>query len=199
MDQKKFTIKKSNDIIILEKENQKITIHQAPDNDIYFATPESELAIELKLSSRDHHEWQTYLVFESLMKSIIGHYILSGDWQKEYSSLPKDFINLEKKVIIWHSDSSTESSLKLEYLGNTIKVSLVKDAKFKENSNTFINIVRIRTSGSEYGSYYQEFIEFFRKLSTLERQLNRRSVTITKEINKEQLSKKLTKNPRKKF
>ena len=41
--------------------------------------------------------------------------MLNGDNEKEYSRLPKDFIYLENKVIIWHSDSGTDNLLKLEY------------------------------------------------------------------------------------
>ena len=73
------------------------------------------MEIELNLSSRNYSEYQTYIIFDYLMKTIVGRYILNGDNKKEYSSLPKDFIDLEKKVIIWHSDGGTNNVLKLEY------------------------------------------------------------------------------------
>ena len=65
--------------IIFEKGNQTFTIEQSSDNDIWFYTSEKELTFTLKLASINHREWQTYLVFEYLMKTIIGKYILDGE------------------------------------------------------------------------------------------------------------------------
>ena len=110
--------------------------------------------IELSLSSRNYPEWQTYIVFEYLMKSIVGRYMLNGDNEKEYSRLPKDFIDLENKVIIWHSDSGTDNFLRLEYTENrTIKIAI---QKCKDSKEHYTNSVRIRTSGSEYKYYYED-------------------------------------------
>lgn len=164
-----FKISKVNGTIILEKDNNGVAISQAVDDDIWFSTSKDEFSFELKLSSRNYKEWQTYLVFENLMKTIIGRYMLDGDYQKEYSRLPKDFIDLENKTIIWHSDSGTDNVLKLEYDERTIKISI---SKSKDTKGYETNAVRIRTSGSSYEYYYQEFTQFFHQLTILENRLN---------------------------
>ena len=139
--------------------------------------------MELSLSSRNYPEWQTYIVFEYLMKSIVGRYMLNGDNEKKYSRLPKDFIDLENKVIIWHSDSDTDNFLKLEYTENrNIKISI---QKCKDSKEHYTNSVRIRTSGSGYEYYYQEFLEFFRHLISLEQRLNK-LIENTQQNNKEE-------------
>ena len=97
--------------------------------------------------------------------------MLNEDNKQEYSHLPKDFIDLDKKIITWHSDSGTDNVLNLEYIDNKIiRVSLTKDKNSKEHYN---NSIRIRTSGSNYEYYYQEFLEFFRHLWMLEQRLNK--------------------------
>lgn len=139
--------------------------------------------IELSLSSRNYPEWQTYIVFEYLMKSIIGRYMLNGDNKKEYSRLHKDYIDLENKTIIWHSDSGKDNLLKFEYTENrTIKITI---QKCKDSKEHYTNSVRIRTSGSEYKYYYQEFLEFFRHLISLEQRLNKPVENIQQEIKEE--------------
>ena len=168
---KDFTIRRSNNSIILEKDNQIFFITQTLDDDIYFSTSQNELTFDLNFSSRNYSEWQTYIVFEYLMKSIIGRYMLNGDNNQEYSHLPKDFIDLDKKIITWHSDSGTDNILKFEYIDKKIiRISLIKDKHSKEHYN---NSVRIRTSGSNYEYYYQEFLEFYRQLTMLEQRLNK--------------------------
>ena len=168
---KDFVIRKSNNAIVLEKNNQEFSITQTSDDDIYFSTSQNELVLELDFSSRNYSEWQTYIVFEYLIKTIIGRYILNDDGKTKYSHLPKDFINLDKKTIIWHSDSGTDNILKLECVNKKIiRISIIKDKNSKEYYN---NSVRIRTSGSNYEYYYQEFLEFFRHLWMLEQRLNK--------------------------
>ena len=168
---KDFTIRCSNNSIILEKDNQKFNITQTLDDDIYFSTSQNELVFDLNFSSRNYPEWQTYIVFEYLMKSIIGRYMLNGDNSQQYSFLPKDFIDLDKKIITWHSDSGIDNVLKVEYIDKKIiRVSLTKCKTSKEHYN---NSVRIRTSGSNYEYYYQEFLEFYKQLSILEERLNK--------------------------
>lgn len=70
------------------------------------------------------------------MKSIIGKYILNDDDKNKYSILPNDFIDLENKIITWHSDSEKNNVLQLQ----------------------------LRTNGSTYEDYYQEFERFFDEL-----------------------------------
>ena len=164
-----FKIFKINGTIILEKDNNGVAISQTLDDDIWFSTSKDEFSFKLKLSSRDYEEWQTYLVFENLMKSLIGRYILNDDYQNEYSMLPKDFIDLENKTIIWHSDGEIDNVLKLEYDEKTIKISISKCKKIKSNES---NVIRVRTSGSNYEYYYKEFIQFYNQLVALEKRLN---------------------------
>lgn len=146
------------------------------DNDIFFSTAEEEMKIELKLESRNYNEWQTYLVFEGLMKSIIGRYMLKD--YDEYSYLPEDFIDLENKTIIWHSDGGTDNVLKLSYAEDTINITILKAKDARRSSG---NIVRVRTSGSDYGYYYQEFTEFYRRLVELERNINKEEISENEE------------------
>jgi hypothetical protein len=187
MEQNDFKISRSNYAIIIQKDNQGFSITQSNDYDVWFSTSQEEMNIELNLSSRNYPEWQTYIVFEYLMKSIVGRYMLNGDNKKKYSRLPKDFIDLENKVIIWHSDSGTDNLLKLEYTENrTIKITI---QKCKDSKEHYTNSVRIRTDGSEYEYYYQEFLEFFRHLISLEQRLNRSVETPQQE--KQEETKKL--------
>ena len=164
-----FTIKKVNGSIVLQKNNNGLQIMQTMDNDIWFLTPQDKYICELKLSSRDYNEWQIYLLFENLMKSIIGRYMLNEHYKKDCSMLPKDFIDLENKTIIWHSDSGTKNVLKFKFEHDIITIYLLKDKNAKDYVS---NIVRIRTSGSNYKYYYQEFTHFFNQLTLLENRLN---------------------------
>lgn len=173
MEQKDFKISNINSSIVLEKDNQSFEIFQGSDEDLFFSTSQDEICFELNSYSRNYHEWQTYIVFEYLMKSIIGKYILNGDNKKEYSQNPKDFVDLENKIIIWHSDSDIDNVLKLQYVDNVIKITIFKS---KEAKNYHTNLVRIRTDGSDYERYYQEFLEFYKHLVLLERNLNKSDV-----------------------
>lgn len=165
-----FRIRKVNGTIIMEKDNQGIAISQALDNDIWFSASEEEIRLEISMHSRDYSEWNTFIVLENLMKLIIGRYMLNSENKKEYSMLPDDFVNLDTKSIIWHSDSESDNILKIEYNKESIIISLLKSKK----AGTYVtNAVRIRTSGSSYEYYYQEFLKFFRELNELEHRLNK--------------------------
>ena len=165
-----FTIKRQNNAIIIQKNNQSFAIDQSPDDDIWFSTSQDDISISLSLASRNYEEWQTYLTFENLVKSIIGRYILTKD--NIDSFLPNDFIDLENKVITWHSDSDIDNILKIKYINyRTIIISISKNKNSKDYQN---NSVRIRTSDSEYQYYYQEFLEFVRQLLILEQRLNKK-------------------------
>ena len=96
MEQDELKIRRINNGIILEKEGKAISISIALDDDIWFNTKSNNTSITLKLGSRNDTEYQTYLIFESLMKSIIGTYFLHDD-NNEFSMLPSDFIDLNNK------------------------------------------------------------------------------------------------------
>ena len=163
-----FSIRESNGSIVLEKDNQKLSIYQSVDNDIWFSTPQDELSFKIDLASRNHHEWQTYIVFESLMKAVMGRYVLHGDHNSPLSMLPKDFIDLKDSTITWHCDGGSDNILKFKFNYDNITISMSKqDEEFRRNA------VRIRTSGSSYEYYYQEFTDFYRNLSNLEHRLNK--------------------------
>lgn len=164
-----FKIRRVNGTIILEKNDNEVSVSQAVDDDIWFSTSQDESSLELKYTSRDYNEWKTYSVFEDLMKRVIGKYILNDDYKNEYSMLPSDFVDLENKTIIWHSDSGVDNVLKFQYDDKTIKISI---SKSKDSKGYETNAVRIRTSGSSYEYYYQEFVEFFHNLTILEDSLN---------------------------
>lgn len=171
MGKSKFELYRNEEMLRLQKGNTACLIRQAIDEDILFSTAEEEMVLELEAESRNHAEWQTYLVFEDLMKLIIGRYMLN-DYDK-YQQLPKDFIDLENRTIIWHSDSGTDNVLKLSYFQNKINITITKE---KDAARSKGNIVRIRTNGSDYGWYYQEFLEFYRKLVALEANINKKEI-----------------------
>ncbi|MBQ3021602.1 MAG: hypothetical protein IJD92_05225 [Bacilli bacterium] len=170
MEENDFKIRRVNGTLIIEKDGQGLAISQAVDNDIWFTTSKNELSLEISKYSSIYSEWQIYLVFEYLMKAIVGRYILSGDNKNEFSILPEDFVDLDSNVITWHSDSGTDNILKLEYNEKIITISILKS---KDALTYESNAVRIRTSGSSYGYYYQEFLELFSHLSNLEDRLNK--------------------------
>lgn len=164
-----FSLISSGGYIVLQEGNDSCLIRQTVDNDVMFSASKEKAEIEFRVDSDNFEELQAYLVFESLMKSIIGRYILN-DYHKEGSlALPEDFINLEDRRIIWHSDSSTDNTLMLEYTGNSIRLAICKDIKANRSSG---NIVRIRTNGSDYNYYYQEFVDFYRNLEMIEKRLH---------------------------
>ena len=78
-----FNIRRSNNALLLSKDEQTFSISKGIDDDIWFGTSEEETSLTIRLGSRNYLEWQTYLVFEKLMKSIIGKYILE-DYQDDY-------------------------------------------------------------------------------------------------------------------
>jgi len=170
MELEEFKINRHNNGVVLEKNNQTFTISQSIDNDIWFSTSQDEMEMDLSLCSDNYTESETYMAFEYLMKTIVGRYVLSGDNKKKYSCLPKDFIDLENNSITWHSDGSMDSTLKLEYDdGRNIKITISRC----NNTNNRHRSVRIRTIGSDYEYYYQEFLAFFRNIVSLEQSLNK--------------------------
>lgn len=66
------------------------------------------------------------------------------------------------------SDSEYDNVLRIQYDNRFIRVSVIKDEKAPDRAT---NMVRIRTNGSEYGTYYQEFLKFFRNLRVLHHNL----------------------------
>ena len=155
-----FIITRVEDVILIQKNNISIKIYQKSDNDIFFQTTSGDALIDLS-SSGNRAEFQIYKAFEALMKSMIGRYILNDYNNLNHSPLPNDFIDLSNKTITWHSDGSTDDVLTLTYHYNTISLSLAKSRVTKNSNNS---TVRIRTNGSDYGNYYVEFLEFYRKL-----------------------------------
>ncbi len=63
----------------------------------------------------------------------------------------------------------------MQLKGNDIFISLIKDMRYAVDSARHDKSVRvrIRTSGSDYGYYYQEFEKFYRELSRLTTRLSR--------------------------
>ncbi len=128
--------------------------------------PISNIKLPISFYSGNQEEWRSYVIFENLMKSIVGRYILNGDDKYEYSFLPKDFVDLERKTITWHSDSEKDNKLQLQFGEEEIIVSLTRGEN--DSNRTYNNTVkvRLRASGSSYEYYYQEFERFFNELSS---------------------------------
>ena len=103
---KSFKINKSNNSIFIVSGEEEVAIRQAGDMDINFSSPKDETNIEISMYTRNYIEREVYKVFEFLIKQIIGRYVLNNDHKK---SLPSDFINLDNKTIIWHSDSGNDN------------------------------------------------------------------------------------------
>jgi len=138
--------------ITIEKDGSHINVSWSIDNDIWFSSNEELVMIPIYYSSR---EMPLFNLLNSLMQSIVGKYVLDDEYKQD--SLPHDFVDLDNKIITWHSDNDNNSSLELMYENNCITISLKGDPK-KGNS------VRIRTNGSEYYYYYQLFEIFYREL-----------------------------------
>lgn len=163
-----FEIESSNRSITLKKDDIAISIDQSLDDDIWFNS-NGNVSLTLNYSLRVEEEWRCYTTFANLMKSIIGRFILNGDDKDEYSILPQDFIDLENKTITWHSDTGADNILQLQYSQKAITITMTKD-----NDRTYDGAikVRIRTNGSSYEYYYQEFMRFFSELSRYATKVN---------------------------
>ena len=160
-----FEIKYCNNGVIITKDEASFSIEKGPDGDIWFNSSNCNIELPISYYSRNQDEYQSFIVFEHLMKSIIGRYILSGDDKDKYSSLPKDFINLENKTITWHSDSEYDNILQLQLKEKELIVSITRDNNSNNRNYSNSTKVRIRTSGSSYEYYYKEFERFYDELS----------------------------------
>ena len=161
-----FEIKNGYSGVIIEKNGTSFSVEKGPDGDIWFNSANSNIELPISFYSRNQEEWRSYVVFENLMKAIVGRYVLSGDDKDEYSLLPKGFIDLESKTITWHSDSGQNNILQLKFGEKEIVVSIVRDKNTNDRISDNSIRVRIRTSGSDYGYYYQEFERFYKELSS---------------------------------
>lgn len=168
MESSNFKIRSFNNSIILEKDEKKIAISQDSNDDIWFRTTDAETTIELKSDYTNWNEWQTFSVFDDLMKLILGKYFLY-DVDQKYNLLPKDFIDLENKTITWHSDDESDSKIVFQHNINSIKITIIKEKNIDDYDGNF---VKIKASNSKYKNYYKEFILFFRNLSEIEKTLN---------------------------
>lgn len=172
--EKHFEIKEDHGDIIIGKDGKRFSVEKYPDGDIWFCTANPSLSVPIDYHSRrEPEEDETYRVFEGLMKSIIGRYYLYND-----TGLPEDFINIENQSITWHSDTDPDNTLKLQLSDHSIYVMLyqeVLNAVLKEKIK-----VRIRTSGSQYGYYYQEFEKFYHELSLLASRYTEKEVPVQK-------------------
>lgn len=160
-----FFIKMDYSSITIEKNGKKFSIEKSLDGDIWFNSF-NDVELSISFYSSNQEEWQSYIIFERLMRLIVGKYVLNDAEKDEYSSLPKDFVDLQSKNIIWHSDSGNDNILKLQFNENEITVSIVRDKKVSNRNLNNATRVRIRTNGSNYRNYYQEFDCFFNEMSS---------------------------------
>lgn len=161
MEQGKLDFKGDDSHFVLEKDGQKISIWQTVDNDVWFGTKSDEVCIELR-DARDFKERALHRDFKEFMKSVIGRYLLE-DSDMEFSNLPSDFIDLKNKTIIWHSDNGNDNLLKIVYDDNVVRIYIIRGAKSKSTDT----IVRVRTDGSDYMYYYQEFLNLFNEIKQI--------------------------------
>ena len=160
-----FEIKYCNNGVIITKDGASFSVEKGTDGDIWFNSSNCNIELPISYYSKNQDEWESFIVFEYLMKSIIGRYILSDDDKNEYSSLPKDFINLDYKTITWHSDSEYDSILQLKLKEKELIISIYRDNNSNDRNYSNSTKIRIRTSGSSYEYYYQEFERFYDELS----------------------------------
>ena len=158
-----FDIRTFYNNVVLEKDGSTFSIERGTDGDIWFSANE-DIKLAINFSSRNRKEWQSFIIFENLMKLIIGRYVLNDDNKEEYSILPEDFVNLENKIITWYSDGEKNNKLQLQFKEKQIEVTLTRDENTSKLASYNPLNVRIRTSGSKYEYYYQEFEIFFNEL-----------------------------------
>lgn len=183
-----FEIKGDYNNITIEKNGAKYRIEKSPDGDIWFISY-NDKDLEINFYSNNIEEWNSYVIFERLIRLILGKYILYEN--KPFSSLPDDFVDLNNKSILWHSDGNNDNILKIQFKENLITISILRDKKINNrNTNNPIK-VRIRTNGSDYGNYYQEFKYFFDELVNFTIQINEMKKQNTS-INETQSKKRLT-------
>ena len=157
-----MVIKMINRVVVFEDGDNNFEVNQSCDNDICFRSLNPNLEFNFNFKSREIAEWKSYELFMSLMKQMIGDYVLEETSSANF--LPKDFIDLENKTIIWHSDSGIDNVLKMKYCDDKMIISLIKDPNNSKTNNTY---VRVRTSGSSYSYYYKYFLKFYKELLEL--------------------------------
>jgi hypothetical protein len=164
-----FKIKHGYNSVIIEKDGTIFSVEKGLDGDIWFNSAKANIKLPISFYSINQEEWQSYVIFENLMKSIVGRYVLNGD--NEYGILPNDFIDLESKTITWYSDCGKDNKLQLQFGEKEIIVSITGDDNISDKTYNNAIKVRIRTSGSSYECYYQEFERFFNELSSFSYQV----------------------------
>lgn len=155
-----FMIYRENNNIVLNNSEQSICIFRTSDKDIWFSSEKNDISFEIKLNgTRNNIEKETYDIFYKLVKLIVGRYMLN-DLNKN-SKLPDNFIDLEQNEINLFSDTNDGNMLTICYHKDVIKILIKKGNKALNNN------IRIRTSGSMYGTYYLEFCELINNLNSL--------------------------------
>lgn len=157
-----FQLSSGQGYVQFRDDDKSFSMERWNDGDIWFISKE-ELEFSISFYSRNRLEWKSYCIFENLMKLIIGRCVLNND----YDILPKDFIDLENKIITLHSDGGSNNILKFQFTSSNIIVNM-----FSLDNKTRDVRVRIRTSGSNYGFYYQEFEKIFMEFMTFTNQIS---------------------------
>lgn len=179
-------LKLSGEKVILEDEENSFEISQNINNEIYFRTKKNNMTLLLNLSFHPENieEWKSFELFASFIREIVGNYILEDD--SKLQVLPKDFIDLENKLITCHSDGLDDSIIELLYSNDSIAISIKKSSNNEINNDNVVKIISGRC-GSSYGNYYQFFVKLYRELLCLAHSIdqtqNDNSYQIIKKIN----------------
>lgn len=145
--------------MVVSKNGMSFEVYESMDGDLWFSSKSDHMIMDIDFCSDEAMEWGCFNTFYDLMKRIVGRYVLNED---DTSFIPyDDFVDLDNKMITWHSDGEVNNVLRLSLLENVVRVELEKSGDVSSNKK---NLVRIRTNGSDYGSYYQEFELFFTEL-----------------------------------
>jgi len=166
-----------NTVFFIGKDNKNdFCVNQANDNDIYFMSENPNITFTLEKLAIEHPEYQTYKLFDSLIKEMVGNFVMD-----EYATfLPKDFIDIPNKTITIHSDSGSDNTLKFQYVkdGN-LTITIIKGPNVPDYYN---NAIRICTSGSRYNYYWHYFVKFYKALTQLAISLNEPAEDFTRAL-----------------
>ena len=158
---KKLNITHKNKSITIARNEGDISFNKDINNSIWISGNSNETHIDINVGSFDYNEFKLYHIFYNLIQRVMGKYILQ-DYIPYYNGLPIDFINIEEKAIIYHSDQDSTCYFKLKFNNGTITLSVIKQ---KDLDTPLIkNSVVISSHDSQYGNYYDELNLFFEQL-----------------------------------
>lgn len=159
---KKFKTTTLYNCVKINKGEKEITIKKDLDDSLWISgNKNQDTTINLNVTSFDYDEFKTYHIFYDLAKNILGKYMFQ-DYKQPHNFLPKDFINIKDKEIVYHTDAEATSCLKIKMEQSSISISIIKEKYL--DSDIIQNSVKIERNSYNYGNYYEEFAKFYEEL-----------------------------------